>query len=61
MPFAPQACFTHPIEHENTKMTNEFFNAMNLLSIQNLNKGTLTLTTCRVQNTQVTFIFSYNE
>ena len=61
MPFEPQACFTHPIEHENQRMTNEFFQAMNILSVMNLNKGTLTLADTRVQNTQVTFFFSYNE
>ena len=61
MPFEPQACFTHPVEHENQKLLNDFFTTMNLLSIKNLNHGLLTLDDTRVQNTQVTFVFSYNE
>jgi hypothetical protein len=61
MPFEPQACFTHPIEHENTKLTNEFFSTMNLLSIMGMNHGELTLTDTRMHGSQVVFVFSYNE
>lgn len=61
MPFEPQACFTHPIEQEQARLLNDFMNSMQLLSSKQMMVGTLTLTDTRVQNTQATFMFSYEE
>ncbi len=61
MPIEPQAGFTHPVEHENQKMTREFMNTMNVLNAAKASKGLLALSDARVQGTQVTFMFCYDE
>lgn len=59
--FQPQSGFTHPIEEENRKMTSEFMGTMTIIQGAVANHHGIKLVNSRVQNTQVTFLFEYNE
>lgn len=62
MPFeANPNGFSHPIEAENAKLSNDFFNTMMVVRQLLIDRINVQLTNVRVSSSMVTFVFSYEE